>query len=195
MKKSILLLIAMQIAFVCNAWEPKATRYPERGYRGFVDVDFTVGKERGNAYYGKGEPLWYLGLSTSHGFQFDNKFFLGGGLMVSPVSSNKDGIIPVFAHFRFDTEFSNFTPFGDIRLGYNIADGDKGTGVYFSPSVGYRFNWGRKLNLNLSLGMTVLGTKYSDYDYIPQRESEGYYNVFTKRGADVFFTVRLGIDF
>ena len=38
---------------------------------------------------------------------------------------------------------------------------------YFSPTIGHRFNWGRKLGLNLRIG---------------------YY-------TDAFFTFRLGIDF
>lgn len=192
MKKFIFLFIALQMAFVCKAWEPKM---PQRGYRGFVDLEFSTGKEHNNVDMGEDEAYHFFGLATSHGYQFNRHLFLGAGAMFSALSSRINVLMPVFAHFRYDTAFSRFTPFGDIRLGYNVIDGDKGTGVYFSPSVGYRFNWGRRLNLNLGLGMTVLGTSYKDYDYIEGGPSKGSYNVIKEHGTDIFFTVRLGIDF
>lgn len=102
-------------------------------------------------------------------------------------------MLPLYLNAHTDWKFGKFTPFGDIKLGYNFVDGG---GIYFSPSVGYRFNWGRKLGINLGVGLTVKGYKTDVYEFIVAPDG---YTTLHKTGTDKrtqsYLTVRLGIDF
>ncbi len=189
MKKVVILFIALQVAFLCRAWEPKEL---QRGYRGFVDWDNSIGKtyfddsSMGELKHG---TVISSGLSTSHGFQFNEHFFLGGGIMFSFPFVNEKYISPVFAQFRYDATIHKFTPFGDIRMGYDFFNED--TGFYFSPTVGYRFNWGRRTNLNVGIGITL--TAGESYDGHIGGLSN--YKEVHVSGRSVFFAIRVGIDF
>ena len=172
MKKILVLLFIITSVTLGNA------RPPQKGYRGFVDWDNAFGKM---TYFDNTDgklmrnTQWFIGVSTSHGYQFNPHVFLGGGLMLEGATPSGDLNFPVFADFRYDAAFGKFTPFGDVRLGYNFADGG---GIYFSPTVGYRFSWNHKLGLNLGVGLTVRGCDNGD-----------------GRQNDCFFTFRLGVDF
>lgn len=170
MRKMFLTLAV--IACVCVSY----ARDPQRGYRGFVDLELAAGKfhytpndKPGN----EKDVLGMFGISTTQGYQFNNHMFAGVGVGV--VASPGRGFAPIFGNFRYDARFGKFTPYGDIRLGYEMFE----NGVYFSPTVGYRFNFGHKLNLNVGLGMSVLPFTYNVDK--PKYESG--------------FTLRIGIDF
>ena len=170
MKKTLIMAICLLSALIVSA------REPQRGYRGFVDVGFSAG----NIHYfsdSRGEYIKdgtaYLDLSTSHGYQINNHFFVGAGLTLIGASPSGQ-MFPVFGEFRYDTSFGKFTPYADFRIGYSLAD----PGFYMAPSVGYRFNWGRRINLNLGLGMTLKGQQIHGKDY-----------------GDPMLTVRFGVDF
>lgn len=61
-----------------------------------------------------------------------------------------------------------------------------------SPTIGYRLNWGRKMNVNFGVGMTLLGMT----DEISTHSSDVYHPSSKKRRyAETFFTLRIGIDF
>ncbi len=102
-------------------------------------------------------------------------------------------IAPVFVQGRADFLFGRFTPFGDLRLGYNIAEGG---GLYISPTVGYRFNWGRKTGVNLGVGMSVAGYTAEHYEgSMTGPDSYEIQYVGKEHHTRVYFTFRLGIDF
>lgn len=166
MKKIIITLI---LVVMCNCMVH--SKEPSAGYRGFIEWDNSFGP----VDYRHSENIldWiiYTGISTSHGYQFNNNLYLGAGLDVS--IGNPGSMVPVFADFRYDRAFGKFTPFGDIRIGYNLA-GNRG--LYLSPTIGYRFNWGRKAAFNIGLGVTLLG----------DQEHDCVYNIFS---------ARLGFDF
>ena len=102
-------------------------------------------------------------------------------------------IAPLFLQGRADFLFGKLTPFGDLRIGYNVANGG---GIYVSPTVGYRFNWGRKMGVNLGLGMSIAGYTSEVYDgTLTTPDSYEIQYVGKKHGSLVFFTFRVGIDF
>ena len=82
-------------------------------------------------------------------------------------------VIPIFAEGRLDATWGKFTPYFSARLGANVA---KHGGVYFSPTVGYRFNWDRKTAINLGAGVTLVG--HDEYEWPSTK-----------------FTIRLGFEF
>ncbi len=185
MKKLLAILTIAACALSVQA------RQPERGYRGFIEWSNSV------TSYKFDDRLslsgFYTGGATSHGYQFNPNFYLGAGLAVEHCSRFIDTLVPLFIDVRTDQKFGRFTPYGDLRLGYNATDSG---GIYFSPTLGYRFNWGRKVGINLGVGLSVIGYKVYTYDI--SIDPEGYF-VMTGTGsrhkAKAYFSFRLGIDF
>lgn len=169
MRKVLILFCALTFGIVVAT-----AREPQRGYRGFIEWDNAIGSvEADDCTSGdmKKDTYWFFGCATSHGYQFNNHVFLGGGTMLSvsvPINMVR---LPIYANFRYDYANLKFRPYVDMRLGYDLAE----DGVYFSPTIGYRFNRQRKGNFNLGIGLTVQGRR--DYK------------------TDAMFTVRLGWDF
>lgn len=194
MKKLFLIILALAAIF-----QYSDARQPRRGYRGFVEWSSSV---RSDAYAKITTPTFtetyrettfYTGMTTSHGYQLNSMYFIGAGLGMERCGKVKGWIIPVFLQGRIDLKLGKFTPFGDLRLGANLADG---AGVYFSPTVGYRFNWGRKVGVNIGAGLTLAGYRAEHYEgkwEAPDSYEINY--IGTKHHVDPYFSFRLGIDF
>ncbi len=190
MTKTILIALMLAlIASVANAHQP------EKGYRGFIDWnnDLTTYTE---FYHGNRVTYYYSGASTSHGYQFNPSIFLGAGISAERCSRNSNYIVPLFLQIRTDQKFGRLTPFGDLKIGYSLTDGG---GIYLSPTLGYRFNWGRRLGINLGLGVTVKGSKIDMYDINPEIDPSTGYLMYkyigTEHHTKVMFAFRVGIDF
>lgn len=176
-------------------------RQPERGYRGFADVSTTLNLDVDISIYGGSGPsdsyIW-LGGSTTHGYQFNPYLFVGGGIgyetVIAPRNERPKRILPVFADVRTDLKFNRFTPFADVKLGVNFT---RGAGVYFSPTIGYRFNWGRRTAINFGMGITLFGIQMNYYDPIMAPGGGIIGSVVTGHyhGTFVKPTFRLGIEF
>lgn len=182
----IILTILASLAFGVVA------RQPQSGYRGFIDWN--------NDYRtietwmpGHREGYIYTGLSTSHGYQICSEAFVGAGILLEHCPKFDNTLLAAFVHGRTDLKFGRFTPFGDIRLGYCMKEGG---GIYFSPAIGYRFNWGRKMGINIGAGLTLQGYKYYTFDIVTS--PEGYNTaVYTGSGrrSRPYFTFKVGVDF
>lgn len=188
MKRQIIFLVLVIVsAMGCMA------RQPELGYRGFVDWSNSYREYNYSVFHDK---YFYSGLSTSHGYQCNPWLFVGAGLDWEHwwKEGFNDNIFAAFIQGRTDLKFGKFTPFGDVRLGFSMTDGG---GVYFSPTIGYRFNWGRKAGLNIGLGLTLKGYTSDVYDVVVN--PDGYWvageKIGTHHGANVFFSFRIGFDF
>lgn len=91
MKRTIITLMAIIAIFTTSL-----ARQPQRGYRGFLDWSNSLHVEHlkdNQDPWNNGGSLteFYTGFSTSHGYQFNPKFFLGAGLdyeHCSKISSN-----------------------------------------------------------------------------------------------------------
>lgn len=194
MKKTTLFVLALiSICFMAEA------RQPQRGYRGFFEWTNSVRSEKfgyfdlnDNLYF-KREGMYYTGFTTSHGYQINPMFFVGAGFGMEHCHKISNWVAPLFIQGRIDLKFGKFTPFGDIRVGANIAEG---VGAYFSPSIGYRFNWGRKMGINIGLGLTLAGYKAEHYEmtWTDPDQFEIYYTG-TKHHIRSYFSFRAGIDF
>ncbi len=184
-------------------------RQPERGYRGFVDWTNRI-YNNGYSYYN--HTNFCPGISTSHGYQCNSWLFAGVGIdytledcgyYIWDKNNNPhyhlhydptNYFLSIFANVRTDLQFGKFTPFADLRIGVNATS--TGT-VYFSPSIGYRFNWGRKVGLNLGVGYTLDGCRHSEYKQV---ETIYGYTTLVPTGNKInhylsSFTFRIGIDF
>lgn len=175
-------------------------RQPERGYRGFAEWTNRIYRMN----YGSHSNTHYSpGIATSHGFQFNPWIFVGAGIDYTLDDTNflnghhyqpDNYLLSLFAEGRTDLQFGKFTPFADVRLGWNAST--NGT-FYFSPSIGYRFNWGRKVGINVEIGYTLDGFRYEEGKQVESVDGyltwipTGEHNNFNQSS----FTFRLGIDF
>ena len=103
------------------------------GYRAMVE-----------AMGGVTEDSPFLAVSTSHGYRFNSRVYLGGGLALTT-----DGI-PLFAHGRFNLMKTRTAPLVDVKGGYNFGYLD--SPLYLSAGVGinHRFRPRRALGCTFS---------------------------------------------
>lgn len=163
-EKSVKILTSDNSVFVCNVDDiEKVTREPidvvstkgylapQKGYRFFLAADQMVGDMTGFKF------------TTTHGAQFNNKIFLGGGVGFCVADDDVEFYlsIPVYANFRFDILNKKTTPFIEARAGVAFAI-EGTTGFYGNFSVGGRFK-----RFSLSTGVeTLQGTEdYFRYEY------------------------------
>lgn len=128
-------------------------------YKGFVDVSYTGGFGNLKANF--------AGVSTVHGYQFKDWFFMGAGLGVDYVfsSTNKQiygnwgdksirtsgAMIPIFTDFRFNIGGRNSASFFiDLKLGGDFLIGKN----YLSIENGY-INGSEYFMLKPSLGVRI----------------------------------------
>ncbi len=178
------------IAFLATSVNAKELK---SGYRGFFEWDNHL--TRYDEWIpGNGATYYYTGISTSHGYQITPYIFAGAGLAIDYCGRDESLQMPLFLKLRTEQRFGRFTPFADLRGGYTLSDGDRWN---LSPTIGYRFDWGRKVALNIGVGATVDFREVEIYD-VCLDESTGYWTL-SHAGQDIrsklLFTFRVGIDF
>ena len=194
MKRIIFLLLAIiAVAHISEA------RQPSRGYRGFLEWGSSLRSEQFGYITIEGnmttrcENTFYTGFSTSHGYQINPMFFIGAGLGMERCGKINNWVAPIFIQGRIDLKFGKFTPFGDLRFGVNVAEG---AGIYISPTIGYRFNWGRKMGFNIGAGLSLAGYRSEHYEgTMTGPDSYEIQYLGTKHPIRPYFSFRLGIDF
>ena len=145
------------------------------GYRGFIDLGFTIG----TGSFGEDR----VEFSTSHGYQFAHFLYAGFGVGVHYYYDSEVVEIPVFAHLRSEFLNHSISPFIDFKVGYSVYDN---TGLYLTPTVGCRFAIGERAGISVGFGYTMQKIKYEYYDY-------PYY--FTESENFGGFSIKLGFDF
>lgn len=197
MKRILLSIIIIVAALsVCG-------RQPESGYRAFIDSENFLGINIGFLAGEPGESRVATGIVTSHGYQFRPWLYVGGGtgfvydLGWKDWKNNENNIkwaVPLFAEVRFDGKwFRRFTPYFSARLGANLTEHG---GIYCSPMVGYRFNWGRKSAINFGLGASIIGERISYHEHVMLPEGGIVLgDLMHYQGHIVKFTARLGFEF
>lgn len=171
---------------------------PRTGYRGFIEWSNDIYGQKVYNWLNPSELVhqtnYYIGATTTHGYQINPLFFIGAGVGLEHCSSLNRWMAPLFLQGRADFQWGRFTPFADLRAGVNVGCG---VNAFFSLTVGYRFNWGRKMGVNVGLGMSLVGYTMDVYEIVNDPNT-GYTN-FVKTGTDhrynPTFTFRIGIDF
>lgn len=194
MKRSV--LISLALILICQIMD---ARQPKSGYRGFFEWTNSVRSENFGTLDFNGNLMtlrdntFYTGFTTSHGYQINQMFFIGAGLGMERCGKLDNWVAPLFVQGRVDLKFRKFTPFGDLRLGANLAEG---VGMYLSPTIGYRFNWGRKMGVNLGLGLSLAGYRAEHYEGTwTDPDSYEIHYVATRHHVRPYFSFRVGIDF
>jgi len=158
------------------------------GYRGFVDLGYTFGM-------GDYSNLGRLEVSTSHGYQFNPYFFLGGGVGYQYSEKIELSVIPFFADFRANFMRGKVVPFGGIKAGYAIgttSEETEGLGFYMNPSVGVKFVLQDNFAINIHMGYTLQLIDYSYYYDYGYGYDDYYYSGTENWGG---FSLKVGFEF
>ena len=166
-KKRFIIILVLLFQSINLIAQETNTDYPVRGYRGFVDGNLGIGVYDG--------VFVKTSFSTSHGFQFNPKHYLGLGLDSQFYLYYDDGCWidyyePLFIDFRIDFNPNAKSKFLDLRFGCNF-----GTGYYTEVSYGFRIK-----KLNLAIGYSTL---YDGYGLISSF-ADGLHSLFLKVGFD-----------
>lgn len=146
---------------------------PARGYRGFVDLGYSVGVGE------LGEDR--LDFTTSHGYQFNPYIFAGVGAGVDYFPDSYSVSVPVFAHARSEFLKGQVSPFLDVKVGYAFVDTK---GFYCNPSFGCRIGIGGGCGVSFGIGYAM--------QYIDMGEDELCDYAPRNCGG---FSIKLGVDF
>lgn len=127
-------------------------------------------------YYDEG--VAYINVHFIYGYQFKQRFFIGGGIGMEhlggdalPDSYNLR--IPLFASAKINLTKTRVSPFFQFDAGYHFNTDDyTEDGVFFQPKFGVDFNmgWSRRKALFLSLSLIEYGITdetgyYYNHDY------------------------------
>ena len=166
-----------------------------KGYHGMVDFGYTFGI--GDYDFGRFE------INTSHGYQFNPYFFLGGGFGIhfmseysTPSSSvaldcrQKFVDIPLFVNGRVTFIENNITPYIDGRVGYYVTDSG---GIYASVSVGCRFaTWSRQA-VNISFGYSHENLQFRTFDHFISNNLN--YTRYSRNLGTNCLNIKVGYEF
>ena len=122
---------------------------------------------------------------TSHGYAFSNLLFIGAGMGIDRISTEKESFIitqnginmPLFINLRCNILRRRISPFVDIKGGYTVL-GIKGN--YGTISSGVDFNITPRIGIYLSLGYYLMQIK--DESYRPSKDKEYTSNAVFKLG-------------
>ena len=166
------------------------------GYRGFADLGYTIGV--GDYNLGRFE------ISTTHGYQVNPYFFVGGGVgfhfmssyetkdMDIPLDKRDSKVsIPLFADFRGTFSKRKFAPFADLKLGYFVTNND---GFYGNVSAGCRMALKGKQGISLSLGYTYEKLEFQTFSRFNSTTSMNYTRTPRKLDCEGI-SIKLGYEF
>lgn len=184
--KKFIAIVAIALTSVTAA----IAREPHKGYRGMVSVISDIKPDI--SFYGNGptDSRFNIGVSTSHGYQFNRWIFAGGGLAIQDfVKENTIYAAAVFGQVRTDLYLGRFKPHIDVKLGYNMANYG---GIYFCPTIGYRIDTKSPVGINIAIGATINGNRTYQEQYSP---AEGWLLTRRLHQTDTTLHLSVGIDF
>ena len=189
MKKIFFLLAMIMVSAGCFAQSSK-------GYHGFADLGYTIGV--GDYDLGRFE------ISTTHGYQVNPYFFVGGGVGFHFMQSYKTkGMdislderdskvsIPLFADFRGTFTKRKFAPFVDLKLGYFVTNNDS---FYGNISAGCRMLTKGSQAISLSIGYTYEKLEFETFDRFTSSTSMNYTRSPRKLDCEGI-SIKLGYEF
>lgn len=117
------------------------------GYRGFIDGGSTIGYD------------FVIEANTSHGFQMNPYFFVGGGMGLHIYALEGVVNLPIFANVRANFLDKKASPYVDYKLGASIGGAP---GLYTALAVGCKI---RKFDVSLGYTVQLAEYYYGDYTF------------------------------
>lgn len=170
MRKKIVILFIMMLAFTCNVNAQKNRySYHNTGYWGNIEA---VG---GTLFTGGSD----IGVSTVHGARLGNGLAMGIGVAVYCDINELyyEYSVPIFLETKYSPFKSGKSPYISLRTGFSVNDYHY-TGFYLSPSIGVDID---RLSLFVRYGMNLYPMNI-DID-IPGFDIEANTNVNIKTHA------------
>ncbi len=175
MKKVFLTTVVALLSAMFSFAQESEIRIPN-GYQGFF--------EEGNLFHFDGESS--INLSTTHGFYFGGKTFVGVG--IGAEFNNDYILVPFFTSVKYVAcNKKSTSPFFHARLGSYLG-ADQGT--YGEAAVGVRFATAKDFALSIMVGATYYDMFEGDEVWNSEKE------IYESEG-DVNFSgisVRFGIE-
>ncbi len=128
-----------------------------RGYKAFYNVEYGFDIDDEEKDWEGGYIAGYphcnnFMISTTQGYQFNNFFFLGGGLGLLRYIDGKKTMMPIFAETSINLlNNKRVMPFLQARLGTVVGEWG---GVYYSAICGVRLKVAQRHAVSLSLIMS-----------------------------------------
>ena len=128
-----------------------------RGYKAFYDVEYGFDIDDEEKDWEGGYIAGYphcnnFMISTTQGYQFNNFFFLGGGLGLLRYIEGKKTMMPIFAETSINLlKNKRVMPFLQARLGTVVGEWG---GAYYSATCGVRLKVAQRHAVSLSLIMS-----------------------------------------
>ena len=128
-----------------------------RGYKAFYDVEYGFDIDDEEKDWEGGYIAGYphcnnFMISITQGYQFNNFFFLGGGLGLLRYIDGKKTMMPIFAETSINLlNNKRVMPFLQARLGTVVGEWG---GVYYSAICGVRLKVAQRHAVSLSLIMS-----------------------------------------
>lgn len=167
-----------------------------RGYHGSVDIGYTFGI--GDYDFGRFE------INTTHGYQFNPYFFIGGGVglhlfseyntphMDIPLDCRDSQLdVPLYATVRVNILNRSITPFIDGRIGYYLTHGG---GLYAKAAVGCRFHIYDRHAMNIAVGYSYEDIEFNTFDRFTSSSNMNYTRYKRKLGTEGI-SVTVGYEF
>ena len=155
-------------------------------YHVFVDLGYTLGI--GDYKFGRIE------INTTHGYQFNPHFFVGGGLglhfmteyntpdMNIALDYRKELLdIPIYGNVRWTIINNKVTPFIDGKIGHYVTN--RG-GLYASISFGCRVSIYNTQGINFSIGYSYENLEFESFDRFTSHDSMDYRRSKRKLGTE-----------
>ena len=131
-------------------------------YKGFVSFEYKIGNDGiygSNGVYNLKRNARGVGVMTSHGCLLNKFVYLGAGFSLVNYTLDNLGraiAFPLFVHFRANMSENRVSPYFDLKTGYSPFDLE---GFFLSPNFGLRFGLGKRVGLNLEVGVALQGYK------------------------------------
>ena len=142
-----------------------------KGYKGSFEVGFAAGA--GEAGHNRGEFL------LVNGYQFNEYLSAGIGTGIQVWQVTQQVTLPLFADVEATFMQKTISPYADLRLGYCLGlsqdDYLPKDGIYFSPTVGFRWGMNKNTALKLGAGYLVQGSKIKQNYQTPNQFTETTY--------------------
>ncbi len=124
--KRLFMTLVVAVLLVATAFAQNANKY-----RGFTDLSYSLGVGDVSTDFDR------FALSTTHGYQLDDLFFVGAGVEFEYVRNAAIALVPIYADVRADIPIrsKSIKPFVDAKIGYAAGEVD---GFYFAPTIGVR---------------------------------------------------------
>ena len=170
--KKLLFFFAVSIAAITAVAQQTTKEYTtQKGYKGSVEVGFAAGS--GDYAHNRGEFL------IINGYQFNPYLSVGIGTGIQVFEVSKDVTMPLFADIEATFLQKTISPFVDIKVGYCWALSKDiflpKEGVYFSPTIGFRWGMNQCTVLMLGVGYLVQGSKVKENYLTPNALSDQIY--------------------